>query len=466
MANSKSTLTQRLDNLYEFDRQPVTADKLQGPGRFIALFAGEHVAATEFVIGAMFVIHGVSARDLFFGLLAGNLLAVLSWTFLVAPIAVRTRLTLYWYLRKICGPGLTYIYNVANALLYCGLAGAMISVSATAVGLAFKIQTPTLTDVLPNSVGWVVITLAVGGVVTLFAILGFEKVSKFSSICSPWLFAIFVAGALALLPSLGEINSLGDFWHVAKTRIWNGVPTPGQERFNFWHITFFAWFANLAMHVGLSDMALFRYARTWKYGLFSAFGMFPGHYLAWICSGIMVAAVAREMNPGMMAFTAAGVPGALAVLIAGWTTSNPTMYRAGLALQVVTPDWARWRVTLVAGVVTSVVACFPVIFMRLLDFVALYGLILMPIGAVVFAEHWILPRVGLPQYRAHQRGEFINWAALLSWVLTLVAVFLLPLHMYFKWLPGYFIAQGLYLLFTALDVKMRPLSGRETAQSN
>ena len=43
-----------------------------------------------------------------------------------APIATRTRLTLYWYLRKIAGPGLTLVYNLANALLYCILAGAMI----------------------------------------------------------------------------------------------------------------------------------------------------------------------------------------------------------------------------------------------------------------------------------------------------------------------------------------------------
>ena len=174
MAISKTSLTQRLDALFEFDRQPVAENKLQGPGKFIGLFAGEHVAATEFVIGPMFVIHGVAAVDLFWGLLIGNLLAVLSWAFLVAPIAVRTRLTLYWYLKKICGPGVTFIYNIANALLYCVLAGAMISVSATAVGLAFKTPTPQLTDVLPNSVSWVVITLIVGGVVTLFAILGFN----------------------------------------------------------------------------------------------------------------------------------------------------------------------------------------------------------------------------------------------------------------------------------------------------
>jgi cytosine permease len=458
----KSNLTQRLDALFEFDREPVSPDKLQGPGKFAGLYAGEHVAATEFVIGPMFVIHGVAASDLFWGLLVGNLLAVLSWAFIVSPIAVQTRLTLYWYLRKICGPGLTYIYNVANALLYCVLAGAMISVSATAVGLAFKIPTPALTDVMPNSVGFIVITLIVGSVVTLFAILGFDKVSKFSSVCSPWIFAIFIAGALALLPSLGQIHSLCDFWYIAKTKIWTGIPQAGQEKYTFWHIAFFAWFCNLAMHVGLSDMALLRFAKNWKYGFFSAFGMFPGHFLAWICSGVMVAAVISsgvmsegQLSPGLMAFYAAGLAGALAVVLAGWTTSNPTMYRAGLALQVATPNWARWRVTLVAGVATTIVACFPVVFMRLLDFVALYGLILMPIGAVVFAEHWIFPKIGLGQFRAEKQKLFINWPALIAWAGTLVIVFVLPIHLFFKWLPGYAIAQLLYIGVTFVEVKLK-----------
>src|SRR5690606_20314231 len=129
MAAAGSSLTQQMDQLYEFEREPVTEDKLK-PGRYFAgLFAGEHVAATEFVIGAFFVLHGVTMSDLLIGLLVGNLLAVLSWTFICAPIATRTRLTLYWYLRKIAGPGMTAIYNVANAVLYCVLAGAMISKS-------------------------------------------------------------------------------------------------------------------------------------------------------------------------------------------------------------------------------------------------------------------------------------------------------------------------------------------------
>ena len=58
------------------------------------MYAGEHTAGTEFVIGPLFVAHGVSAGSLLLGLLLGNLFAVLSWGFLTGPIAAKKRLTL------------------------------------------------------------------------------------------------------------------------------------------------------------------------------------------------------------------------------------------------------------------------------------------------------------------------------------------------------------------------------------
>jgi len=452
----------RMDRLYEFDREPVTAGRLQGFWRFAGLYAGEHVAATEFVIGGFFVLHGVGAIDLIGGLLVGNLLAVLSWTFICAPIATDTRLTLYWYLRRIAGPGLTLLYNVANAILYCVLAGAMISVSATAVGLFFGVRSPELSAVLPPSAGYVMICIALGAAFTTIAILGFDKLSKFSSICSPWLFLVFIAGAVAVMPGLGVERDLSNLWHVLSTRVWNGVPTPGQDPYGFWHITFFAWFCNLAMHIGLSDMALLRYAKRWTHGIASAFGMYLGHFLAWLCSGLMVAAIGREMDPGRMAFEAAGWAGALAVLVAGWTTANPTLYRAGLALQAVTPDWQRWKITLVAGAVTTVLACFPVFFLKLLDYVAIYGLVLMPIGAIVFAEHWIFPRLGLQQYRAEKYGWLFNWQALLVWIGTLAFCALLPIHLFYRWLPGYALALVAYPALARL-AEARPGTRRAKA---
>ena len=432
---------------YEYDREPVSEDSLK-PGRYFAgLMAGEHVAGTEFVIGSLFVLSGVGFWDLMGGLLVGNLLAVLSWAFICTPIATDVRLTLYWYLRKIAGPRFMTLYNVVNAFLYCVLAGAMIAVATTAVGLAFGLPTPDLTAVLPPSPSWVIITLAIGALFTLVAVLGFDGVSKFASVCSPWIFIVFLAGAIAMLPRLGVESDLSNLYEVATNKIWNGEAAPGREKLGFWHVAFFAWIANLAMHVGLSDMALFRYARNWKYGFYSAIGMYTGHFLAWVCSGVMVAAVSREMNPGLMAYEAVGVAGAFAVLAAGWTTANPTLYRAGLALQAITPGWTRWKVTAATGAVTAVLACFPVFFLRLLDYVAIYGLVVMPIGAIVFTEHWIVPKLGLKRYRTARLGKSLNGKAAFVWVATLALCYLLfqwGMHQYFVWLPGYLFAIASY----------------------
>ncbi len=447
-----SQLAARMDALYEYDREPVAPTQLKSGWRFASIFAGEHVAGTEFVIGAFFVLHGVTARDLILGLLIGNLLAVLSWTFVCAPIAVDTRLTLYWHLRRVAGPALTAIYNVANAVLYCILAAAMIAVAATAIGLPLGVRTPALTDVYPGSAGWVVLTFALGLAFVVLAILGFEKLGSFARVCAPWILVIFVAGALAMLARLGVHANLDNLWEVARTKIWNGAPSAGQDRFSLAHVVFFAWFCNLAMHIGLSDMALFRYARHWAYGLYSAFGMYPGHMLAWLCSGVMVAAVGRQMDPGRMAAEAAGVAGSAAVVLAGWTTANPTLYRAGLALQCVTPGWPRWKVTLIAGLLTTLLSCFPVIVMRLLDYVAIYGLVLMPMGAVVAAEHWLFPILGLARYRTEAEGHAVNWRAAVVWAGTLAVCFLLPVHLFFRWLPGYALA---LLGYTLLSLRGR-----------
>ncbi len=462
---SSSGAIKTLDALYEFEREPVTEDKLQ-PGKYFAgLFAGEHVAGTEFVIGFMFVAWGVTAFDIFVGLFIGNALAVLTWTLICAPIAVDARLTLYWYLRRVAGPMATAIYNILNAFLFCILAGCMITVSASAVRIPFGIPAQTLW--YPQDPRFVLVVLAVGAVVTLLAILGFKRLAQFATVCSPWMFLMFIAGAIVLLPRLaaqtpevGAVRGFGDFWRLANTAIWTGPRGEGASM-SFWHVAAFAWICNLAMHGGMSDMALFRYAKSPWYGLYSACGMFLGHYLAWICAGVMGAATAlllqlpmSEIDSGMLAMNALGVSGILAVVIAGWTTSNPTLYRAGLALQAITPGWPRWLITLLAGIATTIVACFPFVFTKLLDFVGYYGLLLMPMGAIVFAEHWIFPKLGLPRFWATRGGKVVSWPSLASWGIAIIAALALEksgtLHLFFLFLPVWVLTIVLYTVFSIL----------------
>ncbi|MCF7973865.1 MAG: hypothetical protein K9N55_08625 [Phycisphaerae bacterium] len=457
----------------EFEREPVPQHAWMGFKNFIGMYAGEHCAGTELMLGPLFVAAGASAFDLVVGLLLGNALAVLSWMFVCAPIGTRCRLTLYYQLEKICGRRLVTMYNLANGLMFCFLAGAMVTVSATALGVWFKFPMPALDDMYPNSVGWVLAVAVVGLLISIVAAFGYKTVSKFANIASPWMVLVFLAfgfvGLRQFITATGvEIHSAGDLWSLAKTHMWKGGDAlPGQVKFTFWHVTFFGWFCNMAMHIGMSDLSVFRFAKKSWYGVASASGMYVGHFMAWIAAACLYAyqlhldPMDTKVLPGPLAFRAAGLTGLLCVIIAGWTTANPTIYRAGLAFQALTPKSSRFKVTLATGALATVAGMFPAIAMKLLDFVALYGLILMPMGAVIFVDFWLMHKLGLQSSYAEKSGKHFNLAAGVAWIVTLVIAFLLVkyagIQIYFVSLPGWFVAAILYIVVSKFyQQKIRP----------
>jgi purine-cytosine permease-like protein len=217
----------------------------------------------------------------------------------------------------------------------------------------------------------------------------------------------------------------------------------------------------MAMHVGMADLSVFRFARRPWYGVATASGMFLGHYIAWIAASILYALQLRTdpgntaVLPGPLAYRACGAAGILCVIIAGWTTANPTIYRAGLAFQAIWPRWSRYRVTIATGCVATVAGMFPAIAMKLLDFVSLYGLVLMPMGAVVLVDFWLSRRLGFEPEWAARSGTRFNWAAGVAWLATLALCLGLALsgtlQIYFVGLPGWFVAALLYVGLSRLQ---------------
>ncbi|MEQ9298121.1 MAG: hypothetical protein RIF33_06150 [Cyclobacteriaceae bacterium] len=422
----------------EFERAPVPKSHLKSWKSFLGMYAGEHAAGTEFMIGPLFLTTGVSAFDLIFGLLLGNFMAVLSWRYLTAEIAVQQRLTLYYQLEKICGKNLVSLYNIANGILFCFLAGSMITVSATAVGVPFDMEMPKLTDTLPNSLTWVVIVLAVGAVIALIAAKGYDTVAKAANWMSPLIVLGFVLAGIVALNEL-KIESFADFWNI-----WGEGrdPFPGQIKFSFWHVVLWSWFCNGAMHIGMSDLSVFRFAKSASSGWTTAAAMYVGHYMAWISASLLYAVYlqspeaitllsagqAPTVAPGPMAYNALGVFGILVVVMAGWTTANPTIYRAGLAFQSIFPKASTSTVTIIAGVIATIAGLFPAFAMQLLDFVALYGFILSPVGAIIIVELYLLPKVGISPNWAERTGVHFNWSVMISWALSVGVFYAISLY--------------------------------------
>ncbi len=398
----------------EYENEPVPDKALKGPGSFWGMYAGEHTAGTEFMIGPLFVAYGVGASDLIFGLLLGNLAAVLTWRYLTTPISMRLRVTLYHKLEKICGRQLVSLYNISNGLLFCFLAGAMVTVSATAVGVPFPdVKMPTFSDTMPTGMAWSVVVIVIGAAMTAVAMRGYAFVAKVANFAAPWMFLIFVACALATLPKL-ESTEL--------SRIWTGVPQEGKMKIGFWGVFFFAWFCNAAMHLGMSDMSVLRYAKKASCGWAPAAGMYLGHCIAWISASLLFAHQLQKFGdnasvaPGPMVYDAVGWAGLICVVIAGWTTANPTIYRAGLAFQGVLPGMSRNTATLIAGIICTVAGLFPAFAMKLLDFVGIYGMVLAPVGAFIAVDVFLSKKFGITADPAATRKMRFNPAAFLAWV--------------------------------------------------
>jgi len=283
-------------------------------------------------------------------------------------------------------------------------------------------------------------------------------VAKFANIAAPWMVLVFLAFGIIGLRQMGVTRMTG-FWEEANRVIWKGgEPLKGQVKFTFWHVMFFAWFCNMAMHIGMADLTVFRYARKSWYAVASGAGMYVGHFMAWLSASILYALQLQQdptntdVLPGPLAYRACGLTGIICVIMAGWTTANPTIYRAGLAFQAIMPRWSRYRVTLITGMLAAIAGVFPGIAMKLLGFVALYGMILMPMGAVIFVDFWLLRRFGLRSNYAEFSGKSFNWAAGLTWFLTLgICVGLVNIGhipIFFVSLPGWFVAAVLYVILS------------------
>lgn len=446
----------------EYERERVPQSKLKSWKSFLGMYAGEHAAGTEFMIGPLFLTAGVSAFDLIFGLLVGNLLAVLSWRFLTAEIAVKNRFTLYYQLEKICGKKLVIGYNLANGILFCFLAGAMITVSATAVGVPFDMPMPQLSDTLPSGITWIIIVVIIGAVISIIAARGYDTVSKAANWMSPVIVVAFLACGIVALSQLG-VNSFGEFWDI-----WGegSEPFPGQIKYTIWHVIIWSWFANAAMHIGMSDLSVFRFAKDANSGWTTAAGMYVGHYMAWIAAALLYAVYLKSgdaqaflsageappVAPGPLAYNAIGIFGIIAVILAGWTTANPTIYRAGLAFQAILPKLSTAKVTFIAGSIATLAGIFPAFAMKLLGFVALYGFILAPFGAVIVFEHFFAKRFGIVKNYAEQSNSSFNKPVLLAWALSFGIFYYISVQfdifLSFVTLPAWLSCGILFLIFS------------------
>ena len=99
---------------------------------------------------------------------------------------------------------------------------------------------------------------------------------------------------------------------------------------------------------------------------------------------------------------------------------------------------------------TTIIACFPFVFTQLLGFVGIMGVMMAPVGAIIVTEHWIFPRIGFTRYWSKYKGNTTNWAAVITWLVSLAVSYFLEtsgtLHLFFILIPIWIFATVLYIV--------------------
>ena len=244
---------------------------------------------------------------------------------------------------------------------------------------------------------------------------------------------VFIAfGIVALRQFIAEtgteIHSAADLWNLPRRIIWKGGdPLPGQVKFTFWHVMFFAWFCNMAMHIGMGDLSVFRFARKSWYAIASGAGMFLGHFIAWLAASILYALqLARDpantdVLPGPLAYNACGIAGLICVDRRRLDHGQPDHLPRRPRLPGHLPRVVAVKVTLFTGARGHGRRHVP----GLRDEAARFRRALRP-GADADGRRDLRRLLAAPQtrpavdYAEVSRTRF-NWAAGLTWFLTLAA---------------------------------------------
>jgi NCS1 family nucleobase:cation symporter-1 len=235
---------------------------------------------------------------------------------------------------------------------------------------------------------------------------------------------VFAACGFIALKEL-EVSSWADLQSIWQSSIHITQGGDVSSTMGFWSVLFFAWFCNAAMHVGMADLTVFRFAKKSNHAWATAAGMYVGHHMAWMAAAFMLAAQIQANGnatpvPGPMANHVAGIAGVICVIVAGWTTANPTIYRAGMAFQAILPNLSRFKITFIAGMLATLAGLFPAFAWKLLGFVGLYGTVLAPMGAVIFFDWYCIRRQQRSQLDQHAYAGNVNITVLGAWLLPVV----------------------------------------------
>jgi len=135
----------------------------------------------------------------------------------------------------------------------------------------------------------------------------------------------------------------------------------------------------------------------------------------------------------------------LILLLASWSTNVGNAYSGGLALKNILPNMKRERLTLIAGVVGTIIAATGIIF-RFQNFLSLLSTTIAPMVGVMWTDYYILNKQKLI-YRKET-----NFVGIFAWIVGSIVSFATGrINFFIPPINGVIVSAAIYLLASKLS---------------
>lgn len=385
--------------LNDYAREPVPEGMGVSGWRIGLIYIGVGLALPAFLMGAGVGISLGLSKAVLATLVAGTILWATAA--LTGSVGVQTKLSTYMITRFTFGRYGVWPINIIMAITLFGWFGVTIAMFSQAIDTLFSEQ-------FGIALGTTVWNLIGGALMISTAIWGFRGLDKLSLVAVPLITILLVVtdwNALQLM-SFRQILSV-----------------PGDNSMSFGvtvSIIVGAWMVGATV---LPDIA--RYGRSKKDAVFGAFLCFvPGLLL--ILTTSMIPALATGKSNIITVITGFGWPviSTLILLAAAWSSNDNNLYSASLSLSSLVPKIGKWKITLVAGVIGTLLAILGIM-ENFISFLILLGIFVPPVAGVFITDYFLRK----DHYHFDNLDQIVNirMLALLSWgVGSLIAFCTLP----------------------------------------
>lgn len=251
---------------------------------------------------------------------------------------------------------------------------------------------------LVSNIGWGVIMLVT-------AVFGMRAMEKLNAVSIPFLMIVMALGAFLAIKQYGFQSATQD---VTRTiSFMSGVALA----FNFYAVGV----------VTAADVS--RFQKNRKETLKSTmWGVFPMAVIT-LTLGAILTKISGEYDVSMVLIKV-GLPfiGILSIVLSTWTTNSSNIYSGGLNLVMTfnIPDHRRREVTIIAGVVGTLLGAFGIL-SHIEGFLSFLSYLVCPIGGIMLADYWV---VGKGKKENWHSKDGVNWAGVISWAVGAILAYL------------------------------------------